>query len=116
MSYDKKKSLMANVEAIETAMRVKAQGRCATDEEKETLSKYSGFGGIKEVLNMGTDKPIIGDMAEPVSKLQRLIDEYPYFTDTVRKQVISSIKASVLTAFYTPQFFIDAVARHVANI
>ena len=116
MSYNKQKSLVANVEAIETAMRVKAQGRCATDKEKETLSKYSGFGGIKEVLNIGTDKPITGDMAEPVNKLQRLIDEYPYFTDTVRKQVISSIKASVLTAFYTPQFIIDAVAQQIQNV
>ncbi len=116
MSYDKKKTLMANVEAIETAMRVKAQGRCATDEEKETLSKYSGFGGIKEVLNMGTDKPIAEDMAEPIGKLQRLIDEYPYFTDIVRKQVISSIKASVLTAFYTPLSIINAVARQIQKV
>ena len=37
---------------------MKVQGRQATAEEKEILSRYSGFGGIKEVLNIGTDKPI----------------------------------------------------------
>ena len=97
-------------------MKVKVQGRRATDKEKETLSLYSGFGGIKEVLNMGTDKPITGDMAEPIGKLQRLIDEYPYFSDAMRKQVVSSIKASVLTAFYTPQFIIDAVAQQIQKV
>lgn len=116
MSYNKQKSLVANVEAIETAMKVKVQGRRATDKEKETLSLYSGFGGIKEVLNMGTDKPITGDMAEPIGKLQRLIDEYPYFSDAMRKQVVSSIKASVLTAFYTPQSVIDAVAQQIQKV
>ena len=51
MSYNKLKSLVANVEAIETAMKIQVQGRQATAEEKEILSRYSGFGGIKEVLN-----------------------------------------------------------------
>ena len=50
MSYNKLKSLVANVEAIETAMKIQVQGRQATAEEKEILSRYSGFGGIKEVL------------------------------------------------------------------
>lgn len=47
MSYNKLKSLVANVEAIETAMKIQVQGRQATAEEKEILSRYSGFGGIK---------------------------------------------------------------------
>lgn len=62
MSYNKLKSLVANVEAIKTALQIHIQGRQATPEEKETLSQYSGFGGIKEVLNIGTDKPVSGDM------------------------------------------------------
>ena len=66
MSYNKLKSLVANVEAIKTALQIHIQGRQATPEEKETLSQYSGFGGIKEVLNIGTDKPVSGDMEEPI--------------------------------------------------
>lgn len=72
MSYNKLKSLVANVEAIETAMKIQVQGRQATAEEKEILSRYSGFGGIKEVLNIGTDKPIGGDMKEPIQRLSEL--------------------------------------------
>ncbi len=92
MSYDKLKSLVANVEAIETAMKIKVQGRTATQEEKAVLSRYSGFGGIKEVLNIGTDRPIGGNMDEPVRRLQELIDAYPYFTEPMRQAVTESIK------------------------
>ena len=85
--------------------QIHIQGRQATPEEKETLSQYSGFGGIKEVLNIGTDKPVSGDMEEPIRRLQELIDTYPYFTE--------AMKASVLTAFYTPKFLIDVVAKQI---
>lgn len=113
MSYNKLKSLVANVEAIETAMKIQVQGRQATAEEKEILSRYSGFGGIKEVLNIGTDKPIGGDMQEPIQRLQELINAYPHFTEPMRYNVIEGIKASVLTAFYTPKFLVDAVVRQI---
>ena len=113
MSYNKLKSLVANVEAIETAMKIQVQGRQATAEEKEILSRYSGFGGIKEVLNIGTDKPIGGDMKEPIQRLQELINAYPHFTEPMRHNVIEGIKASVLTAFYTPKFLVDAVVRQI---
>lgn len=113
MSYSKLKSLAANMEAIRTAMQIHVQGRQATAEEKETLSLYSGFGGIKEVLNIGTDKLISGDMQEPIRQLQELIDTYPYFTEPMRQNVMEAIKASVLTAFYTPKFLVEAVARQI---
>lgn len=113
MSYDKLKSLVANVEAIETAMKIRLQGRNATQEEKAVLARYSGFGGIKEVLNIGTDRPIGGNMDEPIRRLQELIDEYPGFTEAMRNAVIENIKASVLTAFYTPKFIVDAVANQI---
>ena len=58
MNYNKLTSLVANVEAIETAVNIHVQGRTATTDEKEILSRYSGFGGIKEVLNIGTDNPV----------------------------------------------------------
>lgn len=111
MSYNKLTSLVANVDAIETAMKIRVQGRKATADEKEVLSRYSGFGGIKEVLKIGTDLSISDNMAEPIRRLQDLIGEYPYFTDPIRHAVIESIKASVLTAFYTPKFLVDAIAR-----
>jgi len=113
MSYNKLEALVANVEAIETAMKIRMQGRQATVQEKEILSRYSGFGGIKEVLNIGTDKPVGGDMEKPIQRLQELIDTYPHFTEPMRHNIMESIKASVLTAFYTPKFLVDVVARQI---
>ena len=113
MSYNKLTSLVANVDAIETAMKIHVQGRKATAGEKEVLSRYSGFGGIKEVLNIGADKPAGGGMDKPIQKLQELIDAYPHFTDPMRYNVMEGIKASVLTAFYTPNFLVDAVTRQI---
>lgn len=111
MSYNKLKSLMANVEAIETAVKIQAQGRTATESDKETLSLYSGFGGIKEVLNMGTDKPLADNLTEPMNRLQEALQTYVNGNEERYRTLIDSIKASVLTAFYTPKFLIDAVAR-----
>ena len=113
MSYSKLKSLVANVEAIATAMKVRIDDRQATDEEKEVLSRYSGFGGIKDVLNIGTEHTVSDDVAEPIRKLQDLIGAYPYYDDAMRQAVIDSIKSSVLTAFYTPKFLVDAVTRQI---
>ena len=113
MSYNKLKSLVANVEAIATAMKIRIDDRQATDEEKEVLSRYSGFGGIKDVLNIGTEHTVSDDVAEPILKLQDLIGAYPYYDDAMRQAVIDSIKSSVLTAFYTPKFLVDAVTRQI---
>ena len=113
MSYNKLKSLMANVEAIETAVKIQAQGRTATESEKETLSLYSGFGGLKEVLNMGTDKPLADNLTEPMNRLQEALQTYVNGNEERYRTLIDSIKASVLTAFYTPKFLIDAVARQI---
>ena len=113
MSYNKLKSLVANVEAIATAMKIRIDDRQATDEEKEVLSRYSGFGGIKDVLNIGTEHTVSDDVAEPIRKLQDLISAYPYYDDAMRQAVIDSIKSSVLTAFYTPKFLVDAVTRQI---
>lgn len=113
MSYNKLKSLVANVEAIATAMKIRIDDRQATDEEKEVLSRYSGFGGIKDVLNIGTEHTVSDDVAEPIRKLQDLIGAYPYYDDAMRQAVIDSIKSSVLTAFYTPKFLVDAVTRQI---
>ena len=50
MGYNKLKALHDNVLAIQTAWQLCLQMRNANAEEKAVLEKYSGFGGIKEVL------------------------------------------------------------------
>ena len=113
MRYNKKKALTDNVNAIETALAVHGQGRQATDSEKKTLALYSGFGATKEVLNIGTDKPMPDGMAEPMKRLQEILLAFAKSDITEYKALIDSIKSSVLTAFYTPQFIIDTVATQI---
>lgn len=113
MRYNKKKALADNVNAIETALAVHGQGRQATDSEKKTLALYSGFGGIKEVLNIGTNKPMPDGMAEPMKRLQEILLAFAKSDITEYKALIDSIKSSVLTAFYTPQFIIDTVVAQI---
>ena len=104
MGYNKLTSLSANIKAIETAVAIHSQGRTATQEEKQVLAQYSGFGGIKDVLDLGTDN------------LNRLLDALRTLAggdEAACRSLVESIKSSVLTAFYTPQFLIDAVAAQI---
>ena len=64
MSYSKLKSLVANVEAIATAMKVRIDDRQTTDEER--YYPIFRFQGLK-ILNIGTDIPS-AMMAEPIRK------------------------------------------------
>jgi hypothetical protein len=51
MSYNKKAHLKTNTEAIRIAFTIDKEKRRATDAEREVLQQYSGFGGIKCILN-----------------------------------------------------------------
>ena len=73
MSYNRLKSLAANVAAIETAVTVHKQRRKATQEEKQVLAQYSGFGGVKEVLTIGTQIPMPEELAEQTNRLQEVL-------------------------------------------
>ncbi len=106
-----------NIEAIRLAFRLGVAGRTAqTDEEQEILRKYAGFGGLKCILN---DANELADAAKwsksdielfaPTVELRRMIHDYSH-NDKEFKDYMDSLKASVLTAFYTPQSVVDAVS------
>ena len=65
---------------------------------------------------MGSERTVSGDMAEQIKKLENLISSYPNFTEHQRKEIIEGIKASVLTAFYTPQYVIDTIANEIQSL
>ena len=113
MSYNRLKSLAANVAALETAVTVHKQRRKATQEEKQVLAQYSGFGGIKEVLTIGTSVPIPGELAELMNRLQEALNTFVQGSKADYNLFLDSIKSSVLTAFYTPDFLIEAVAGQI---
>ena len=51
MVYNKLQKLRDNIEAVRVVLTLRKEGRAATEEEKTVLSKYSGFGGLKFILN-----------------------------------------------------------------
>ena len=65
------------------------------------------------MLNIGTDNPVTDNMAEPLNRLEKALRTWTGEDETMYRTLVESIKASVLTAFYTPQFIVDAVARQI---
>ncbi|MDR0602774.1 MAG: hypothetical protein LBG80_00545, partial [Bacteroidales bacterium] len=51
MAYNKKAHLQTNIEAIRIAFELDKEKRRATEAERAILQQYSGFGGLKCILN-----------------------------------------------------------------
>jgi N12 class adenine-specific DNA methylase len=70
------------------------------------LARYSGFGAIKEILEplpaTGSDNPLINELHDVLRENTRDEKEYKRFFD--------GLKNSILTAFYTPQEVVNALA------
>ena len=121
MAYNKKAHLKDNIEAIKLAFALEREGRTATPEEQAVLRAYSGFGGIKAVLNPASSLADVArwtksdrELFPLVSQLHSVIrshskDEAEY------KRYFSSLKNSVLTAFYTPQDIVSVLASELGN-
>ncbi|WP_303037213.1 helicase-related protein [uncultured Duncaniella sp.] len=117
MSYNRLQTMRDNIEAIRLALRLGVAGRSAqTPEEREVLRTYAGFGGLKCILN---DANELSDAAKwsksdielfmPTVELRRLIHDYTK-DDKEFARYMDSLKASVLTAFYTPTPVVDALS------
>lgn len=99
-----------NVAAIETLKKIESANlklaadmfrpRTATAEEKETLSKYVGWGGLPQAFDSGNEK-----WKKEFSQLKALLSDTEY----------RSANASVLDAFYTPPLVIDSIYEALKN-
>lgn len=106
-----------NIEAIRLAFRLGVAGRSAqTAEEREILRKYAGFGGLKCILNDANELADAAKWSEsdielfaPTVELRRLIHDYSK-DDREFARYMDSLKASVLTAFYTDNRIVDALS------
>lgn len=121
MAYNKKAHLRDNIEAIRIAFALDKEKRPATDDEKIKLAAYSGFGGIKAVLNPAAKQEDIQywkasehDLFPLVTELHQVLRDGAK-DDAEYKRYVSSLKNSVLTAFYTPKPVIDALALALNN-
>lgn len=121
MAYNKKEVLQRNTEAIRVVLRLEKERREATETEKEILKKYQGFGGLKCVLNR-TDNPndirywssSEQHLFEPTQRLKQMIYREAVDANTA-KRYWESIKASVLTSFYTDTRIVSAIAEALSG-
>ena len=116
MAFNRKAKLRDNIEAIRTVFTLDKEHRSATPEEREILSRYCGFGGLKCILNPASDlmdsvhwaKSDL-DLFPMTAELHRLIRDNSA-DDKGYKRYIDSMKSSVLTAFYTPPEIVSAIS------
>ena len=116
MAFNRKAKLRDNIEAIRTVFTLEKEHRAATPEEREVLSRFCGFGGLKCILNPAANLMDAAQWTKSdrelfplTAELHRLIrdnskDEREY------KRYFDSLKSSVLTAFYTPPEVVAALA------
>ena len=121
MAFNRKQRLRDNIEAIRTAFILEREQRTATAEEQAILRKYCGFGGLKCILNPARELTDAVHWAKsdlelfaPTVELHRLIRENSR-NDMEYKRFVDSLKASVLTAFYTPKEITDTIADVLAD-
>lgn len=95
-----KSKFRANIEAIKTLKNLEKEDRSATDEEKEVLSKYVGWGGIAQAFDEHNKS-----WESEYTQLKELLTDKEY----------SSARASTLDAFYTSPTVIDGIYEALAN-
>lgn len=121
MAYNKKAHLKNNIEAIKLAFTLEHGRRTATAEEQAVLRSYSGFGGIKAILNPASSLLDAARWTKSDLELFPLVSQLHsairnHATDEAEyKRYFSSLKNSILTAFYTPQDIVSVLASELGN-
>ncbi|MEO8172537.1 MAG: N-6 DNA methylase, partial [Sediminibacterium sp.] len=115
MGYNSRRKLEDNVAAIRIALQWK-MGDVLQTQQVKALEKYSGFGGLKVVLfpnepveaweKLNASKEDIG-LHPLVMELHELLENN--FSAGEYKQVVDSLRNSVLSSFYTPGFVPDVL-------
>lgn len=96
-----KSKFHANIEAIRTLQTIEAEGRAATPEEQEILSRYVGWGGLADAFD--DSKPA---WTNEYKELQSLLSPEEY----------ASARASTLNAHYTSPTVIRAIYEVVGGM
>ncbi|GAA4147247.1 N-6 DNA methylase [Sphingobacterium kyonggiense] len=116
MGFSKKQHLQQNIDALRIAFKLEKEKRQATVGERLLMMQYSGFGGLKFVLNPIANEIDINnwrktehDLFPITQELHQLLKENSEDEKQYRRYV-DSMKSSVLTAFYTPPQVIDAIS------
>lgn len=95
-----KTKFRANVDAIRTLKTLEAEKRPATAEEKETLSKYVGWGALAKAFDKNDEK---------------WAAEYKELSELLTPQEYAQARSTVNDAFYTSPTVIDGIYEALAN-
>ncbi len=90
----------ANIAAIQTLKLIEAEKRPATNEEKEILSRYVGWGGLAPAFE---------------SDNKKWEKEHTVLTELLTSEEYRSALASTLDAFYTTPTVIDGIYEALQN-
>lgn len=121
MAYNTLHKLNDNIAAIRIALSFK-EGDILSEEQKIALRKYAGFGGIKAILypdgqkeqwiQLGAKEADL-KLYDEIISFHRLLKEN--FNEQQYREIVSSIKESVLTAFYTPSVIPQTLYKVLAE-
>lgn len=121
MGFSKKQHLQQNIDALRIAFKLEKEKQQGTVGEKLVMMQYSGFGGLKFVLNPIANEIDINHWRKtehylfPITQeLHQLLKENSEDEKQYRRYV-ESMKSSVLTAFYTPPQVIDAISSTLSD-
>ena len=96
-----KTKFRANMEAISTLKQIEAEGRNATPEEQETLSRYVGWGGLADAFDENK-----ADWSKEYAELKEALTPEEY----------TAARASTLNAHYTSPTVIRAIYDALGNM
>ena len=120
--YNKKTHLRQNIDAIKLSFLLDKEERRATPEEQEILSAYSGFGGIKAILNPVDNPEDINKWPKSETELFPMIQELHGVlrensgSPEEYKRYVNSLKTSILSAFYTPKPVVNVLVKSIREI
>ena len=90
-----------NIAAIRTLQAIEAEGRFATSDEQEILSRYVGWGGVADAFD-----PSKENWADEYAELKGLLTEQEY----------EAARASTLNAHYTSPTVIRAIYEAIGSM
>ena len=96
-----KAKFRANMDAIHTLKQIEAEGRFATPEEQETLSRYVGWGGLADAFD---------------ESKENWADEYAELKAALTPEEYTAARASTLNAHYTSPTVIRAIYDAVGRM
>jgi len=117
MGFSRRQHLERNILALRIAFKLEKEKRKADEAERFLLKQYSGFGGLKFVLNPSDHPADIKQWTESDRPLFEMTRElHQVLKDNLAdikqyKRYVDSMRSSVLTAFYTPPEIIGVLGE-----